>query len=288
MDALETETRHKLQELLMPLGRYASLGRLVPVVAHEINNPLALITNNLYLLTRDVEVLENLLRLYQEADPVLANHAPELSRRIQDLSSRSDLTYTVANPAKLLERARTGVRRIQQMVRDLLDSGRPGEKLAHEVDVHAGIAAAVRLLQRRAEKQRVVLQTELMPVPLLTCCPSLVMQVVLQLVQNAIEACPAEATVTVRTRPGTRGVEIEVADTGPGIDLTLEDRIFTPFFTTKPPAEHFGLGLCIAQALVMEQGGRIEVVSRPGHGACFTVHLPLTPSRCLDGKSAKP
>jgi two-component system, NtrC family, sensor kinase len=272
---LALEKLRRAEEQLVEAGRFAGLGQLVPFVAHEINNPLALITNNLYLLERDVGLLRELLRLYEEAEPTWATALPELAQRLREFAQRVELPYTLANLDKLLERSRTGVHRIQQIVRDLLEFGRPGERGMQEADLNAGIEATLRLLHRRAEKQRVTLQRELGPLPALTCCAAAVNQIVLNLVLNGIEACGEGGTVTVRTQPTPAGAEIHVHDTGHGIDAADRERIFEPFFTTKLPSKGLGLGLSIARGLLTQVGGRLDVASAPGEGAHFVVQLPL-------------
>src|SRR5581483_11022401 len=151
----------------------------MPVVTHEINNPLALITNNLYLLGRDLAALREVLALYQEGNAALEAARPDLAQRLRELAERVDLPYTLANPDKLLERSRAGVQRIQQMVRDLQELAQFGDGEAHQVDVNAGVELALRLVQRRAEKRRLTLRKELTAVPALTCRPALISQVVL-------------------------------------------------------------------------------------------------------------
>jgi signal transduction histidine kinase len=102
-------------------------------------------------------------------------------------------------------------------------------------------------------------------------------QVVINLVNNAEEAMggAGEVTVTTRRRPsptGTGYVEIGVHDRGQGVPTELMDQLFVPFFTTKPRGT--GLGLAISQRMVQAMGGRIEVTSHPGVGACFSILLP--------------
>ncbi len=109
----------------------------------------------------------------------------------------------------------------------------------------------------------------------MTCNPAQVNQVVMNLLSNAVDACPEGGTVTVRSRAEGDGVRIEVCDTGPGIDPLIRDRIFDPFFTTKPVGEGTGLGLSISYGIIQDHGGSIEVDSQPGRGTRMTVRLPL-------------
>jgi two-component system, NtrC family, sensor kinase len=106
-------------------------------------------------------------------------------------------------------------------------------------------------------------------------------QVVVNLLMNAIDACGAEGSVTIRTHaePGTGKVCIEVIDTGCGIPQEIRERIFDPFFTTKPIGEGTGLGLSISYGIVEEHNGTIDVQSTAGAGSSFTVRLPRQPDR---------
>jgi two-component system NtrC family sensor kinase len=103
-------------------------------------------------------------------------------------------------------------------------------------------------------------------------------QVIMNLVANAIDACPVGGKTTVSTHAVTDAVEIRVSDTGSGVDPAARDHIFEPFFTTKPPGAGTGLGLSISYGIVKAHGGTIAVGSTPNGGACFVVRLPLQPS----------
>src|SRR5262249_560090 len=160
-----------------------------------------------------------------------------------------DLPYTLDNLSGLMSRSGEGLKRIQQIVKDLRLFARLDESDLHEVDLNTSVASTVNIIQGQARKQRVALETELAPLPGVICQAAQINQVVLNLLGNAIDACPTGGKVTVRTRATAGGVVIEVADTGCGIDPAIRQRIFDPFFTTKPPGKGTGLGLSISYGI---------------------------------------
>ncbi len=263
--------------LAFVIKKHKALSRLVAGVAHEINNPLAFVINNIAVLHRDVGELRDLLCLYREADETLREHRPEVFQRIRLFHDRIDLDYTLDHLDGMMVRAGEGLKRIQQIVKELRDFARLDEGDLKEADLNAGIRLVLHLLQGEADRKRVTLDEDLSPLPGVTCYPAEINQVVLNLVTNAIEVCPAGGKVTVRTCSGPEGVEIRVSDTGPGVDRAIREKIFDPFFTTKPVGAGRGLGLSISHGIVAEHGGRIEVDSAPGHGAHFSVRLPIKP-----------
>ncbi len=134
--------------------------------------------------------LSELLTLYAQADSVIAEKNGELLTQIRDLSERMDLAYTQQNISVLLTRSREGLRRIQQIVKDLRDFARLDESDLHEVDLNAGIQSTVNIVVGKAKKKRVEIDLELAPLPLVSCYPAKINQVVMNLVSNAIDASP--------------------------------------------------------------------------------------------------
>ncbi|HEY7117145.1 MAG TPA: ATP-binding protein [Tepidisphaeraceae bacterium] len=298
----ELQTTHdrlkQTQSQLVQSEKLASLGQLVAGVAHEINNPLAFVSNNLAVLQRDTAELRNLLGMYREGHDALEERRPELLRRIGEFAEQIDLEYLTGNLDDVLGRSREGLRRIQQIVKDLREFSQQeaiGEFQAG-ADVNAGIRSTINIVHGRAHTQRVTIEPDLGDVPPITCQPAKLNQLVLNLLTNAIDACAqqyadAEETagkVTVRTRPAADGVEIQVSDNGCGIDPAYVSRLFDPFFTTKPPGQGTGLGLSMSQRIVLDHGGRIEVESKAGEGSRFTVFLPTSPPRTTADRGAGP
>ena len=266
------------QSRMLQQARLASLGQTAAGVAHEINNPLAFVTNNLVVLAREVHGLHDLLLLYQQAEQTLAEYQCDLFARISDLAEEVDLPYVLENLDGLLERSRGGLLRIQKIVADLrwIFAQRILEEADFkEADLNAGISTTVRLMQDLADKRQVTVESILNPVPLTTCFPAKINLVVQSLISNAIDACPVAGRVVIETCSVDDGIQLRVSDNGCGIAPGVRDRIFDPFFTTKPIGQGTGLGLSISYGIIKEHCGTIDFVSSPGQGTQFSVFLPV-------------
>jgi PAS domain S-box-containing protein len=271
------------QSRMVQTEKLVSLGQLVAGVAHEINNPLAFVTNNVAVIERDLLDLITLVGLFRRArEDGNADRASQ-DDPIRTLSESIDLGYTLENLPRIIERTREGLRRIERIVKELRLFARVDEGELNLVDLNPGIESSLNMVQGYARKRGVQLVLDLGALPAIRCRAARIHQVVVNLLMNAIDACSNEGSVTVRTRtdPEAGGVRIEVADTGSGIEPAIRDRIFDPFFTTKPFGQGTGLGLSISYGIVQEHGGTIEFQSTPGSGTCFAVRLPLEskPSR---------
>jgi signal transduction histidine kinase len=285
------EQLKRTQGHLVQTEKLAGLGQLVAGVAHEINNPLSFVSNNVAVLQRDLGGLKSLLALYQKADGLLLSGEPPLMAEIVELRDRLDLAYTLSNLDEMIVRSREGLRRIQQIVKDLRDFARLDESDLHEVDLNEGVESTVNIIRGRAKSHDVAIELDLGRLPRVACYPAKINQVIMNLLANAIDASSRGNKVTVRTLPAPATdhaaqamVHIEVIDTGSGMSPAVRERIFDPFFTTKPQGQGTGLGLSISYGIVRDHHGTIEVESAPGKGSRFVVTLPLRqPGRSSSG-----
>src|SRR5262249_12221440 len=133
------EDLKRTQTQMVQMEKLSSLGQMVAGIAHEINNPLAFVGNNLAVLRRDTGALRDLLRMYREGDEALAAHGPELHARIAARCEEIDLDYTLESLDRLLNRSLDGVGRIQAIVKGLRDFARLDESELKEADLNEGI-----------------------------------------------------------------------------------------------------------------------------------------------------
>ncbi|MBP9943176.1 MAG: two-component sensor histidine kinase, partial [Desulfomicrobium sp.] len=133
------------------------------------------------------------------------------------------------------------------------------------------------LRRREASQKNIEIRENLAPgLPIILSEPALLRQLLINLINNAMDAMPEGGSITIGTRQGDNGgVCIQVEDTGFGIPEENMDKIFDPFFTTKAPGKGAGLGLSISHGILQRIGGRVFATSRPGHGSTFTVELPV-------------
>ncbi|MBV8487906.1 MAG: HAMP domain-containing histidine kinase [Planctomycetaceae bacterium] len=252
-------------------------GQMVAGVAHEINNPLAFITNNITLLQRDFAEIRQLVRLYENNGYNGASVLSTGDASISSFRARIDIDEILNTLPDLLSRTAEGLKRIGQIVSDLRLFARLDEGEINDADLNAGIRSTVTIIQGHARTKDVKLSLELGTLPRVTCRGARINQVVMNLLSNAIDACSAGGQVTVRTGTENGDARIDVIDDGCGIAELIRDRIFDPFFTTKPIGKGTGLGLSISYSIIHDHGGTIEVDSMPGHGSHFTVRLPTHP-----------
>ena len=272
--------RQRMRDVLIQTEKLASIGLLSAGVAHEINNPLAYVANNLAVLERDLGGILDLVACYESAREAMAGAAPEVVEEAIRIEEDLDWDYVRGNVGRLLGKTREGVHRVATIVSNLRGMARtspPKKELAPLAEV---VATALEMSQGQFRKARIEAELEvdheLARVP---CVASQVTQVVLNLLINASQAIakldrPEGGRIVVRLFDEADAQALSVTDDGVGIDPEDLPKLFDPFFTTKPVGEGTGLGLAISHGIVTGHGGTIAVHSVLGKGTTFTIRLP--------------
>jgi two-component system, NtrC family, sensor kinase len=278
--------RHQMRARVMQSEKLASLGMLSAGVAHEINNPLAYVSNNLAVLERDVRFLLMLLSIYERAEASLAATEPELVRQASRLASEFDLPYVKDNMGKILRSTRQGVKRVADIVQNLRGFARLDQAAVDQADIHEALRTAVEMLRGRLDRRHITVDEHFGELPLVAGSPAQLNQVFLNLLVNAMHAIESthrqDGRIEITTAACSGEIVVEVADNGCGIADDVLPQVFDPFFTTKDVGDGTGLGLSITHSIVQDHGGRLEVESDKGVGTCFRVFLPVVRNRAAN------
>jgi two-component system NtrC family sensor kinase len=224
----------------------AALGKMAAGIAHEINNPLAVIGEKAGWM-RDLLAEEN----FQQSD-----NFEEYQRSIEKIEEH-------------VERAR-------KITHNMLGFARRMEPRLDDVDVNAIINQTLELLKNHARINNIEIRRDLQSdLPVIASDQSQLQQVLLNLLNNAIDAIGKDGFIDLATVSDNRTIEISIRDSGSGIPEALQRRIFDPFFTTKGPGRGTGLGLSISYGIIEKMGGSLTFSSRENEGTTFVIRLPI-------------
>jgi two-component system NtrC family sensor kinase len=282
--ALSEALRHlkESEAQLIQSEKMSSLGQMVAGVAHEINTPLAYVKNSLGSvndrlpeITAAIEQCEKLLALLSEGNvnpDALNRQFAQTSALLTKLKQEHVLTELTG----LVKDGIFGTGEMAEIVGNLKDFSRLDRSKVTSFNLNDGLVSSLGLARHMLKA--VTVDRHFGDIPPITCAPSQINQVFLNLITNAVQALPpANGAITLTTRAQAEGVVVEVADNGKGIPPEILPKIFDPFFTTKEAGKGTGLGLSISYKIVEQHGGRIKVDSVVGKGTKFTVWLPLKP-----------
>ena len=279
--------RKLMQSQLAQAQKLESIGLLAAGIAHEINTPIQYIGDNMLFLQESFQDLSTLLEHYAALYQVCRDGAPmaPVLGHIETTAAAIDVAYLTAEIPTAIQQSLEGVERVATIVRAMKEFSHPGTKEKVSVDLNKAIESTI-TVARNEWKYVAQMVTDLAPdLPLVPCVPGALNQVLLNILVNAAHALgdivgdgtPGKGTMTVSTHQVGDGVEIRIADTGPGIPAAIRDKIFDPFFTTKEVGKGTGQGLAIAHTVVVEQhGGQLSFETAEGEGTTFIIRLPLT------------
>jgi signal transduction histidine kinase len=266
------------QAALIQSEKLASLGQLAAGMAHEINNPLAYVINNLAVLCRDMQAAMDVLNTYRKGCESPASFTRHLLAEAARMEQAIDLPYIQEHFGRDFEASLQGLQRVRDIVSNLRDFARLDEAASKAIDLNLALTSTIEIARYELKNKAIQLHTEFQALPPMLCHPSKLNQVFLNLLMNAIQASPSGGVIALRSRAPTADVvEVEVEDHGQGILAEHMPHLFEPFFTTKPVGQGTGLGLSVSYGIVRDHGGTIEVESIPGCGSLFRVRLSRQP-----------
>ena len=277
--ALESERAALVQSMqrleqtrgqLLQSEKMAAVGQLAAGVAHEINNPIGFVTSNLGSLASYVQQLFDVISACEQAKAQLP--APAAST-LQNALSLADLEFLRQDIPELLKETSDGLLRVKRIVSDLRDFSHVDDAHWQQADLNEVLTSALNVVANEIRFKAEVVK-DLAPAAPLWCLPAQLNQVFVNLLVNAAQAIDGMGQITLRTRVEGEQVSLEISDTGRGMSEPVQQRIFEPFYTTKPVGQGTGLGLSISWDIVQQHHGSIEVHSTPGVGTRFRVVLP--------------
>lgn len=269
------------QQQLVLSEKMAAIGVLVAGIAHEINNPVNFIKTSIIGLEKDINDLAKLLQVYERCEETCP--VPDIRAQSRKVKKEIDYSLLMGELSDMTRNILEGVRRTEEIIDSLRIYSRMDKVNKEKTDLHELIEASLVILKNRYKKQIRILK-EYQALPLIFAHPGKLVQVLINIIANAIDAVQKkdnqeQAVITIGT--GTRSIDkidyavIEISDNGPGIPEEIRNNIFDPFFTTKNVGEGTGLGLAISIGIIKEHQGMIEVDSKNGIGTNFSLLLPL-------------
>ncbi len=268
----------RTQAQLLQSEKLASIGQLAAGIAHEINNPLGFLSSNISFLIKDIETLKSIVETAEDVrlalercdHDALESGAARIVQTVKEL----DPAFFLEDADRLIKGTSLGVERIKKIISDLMSFSRKDDGERTACNLNELIESVLNFVWNEI-KYKAELRKEFSDLPLIKINPQQISQVILNLILNAVQAIEGGGIITIRTSCRDGGISIAVQDNGRGIPESIRSTIFEPFFTTKKAGQGTGLGLSISLDIVKKHGGRIDVSSREGEGACFDVWLPL-------------
>jgi two-component system NtrC family sensor kinase len=239
--------REELSRALLRSAKLASIGELTTGLAHEINNPLAIISAE----------QTNISDLIRESDP-----------------DRQKLEQIVNS----VKRCQAQIKRCTDITKKLLQFGRSQEPKKEFTDIVSRLSEVKNLMDRHARARDIAIDIRVREnLPKVLLDPVELEQVLVNLVNNSIDAISGRGEILMESYRDGDSVLIDIKDNGQGIPAGMLDRVFEPFFTTKPVGKGTGLGLSVCYGIVRSWGGSIEAISAGGKGTTMRITVPIPP-----------
>lgn len=285
------QLQHTLEELrtaqaqIIQKEKMLSLSQLAAGMAHEVNNSIGFIAGNIEFARQYVQDLLSLIEIYKQ-------EYPELTPALETALRETDLEFIAKDVEKVLGSMQTGAERISTINLALRIFSRLNESDVKPVNLHQGIDSTLILLRQRLQQEerdwKIKVEKNYGNLPAINCYASLMNQVFLNILNNAIDALESQwekvnnisfiPTISITTEvTEQQSVIIKIKDNGIGIPENIRQQLFNPFFTTKPVGKGSGLGLLTSYQIVVEKHqGKLTYQSKLGEGTEFFIEIPVS------------
>ncbi len=260
------------QAMMVHTEKMKSLGELVAGITHEINNPINFIYGNLIHLTNYTNDLIMIIDKYGEYEnELLEEHKKEIEQIKQDI----DLAFLKEDIGALINSCREGTERTKNIILDLKNFSRMEERVLSSINIAKEIDTTLNILHSKY-KNRIEIHKEYEEnLPTIESYGGQLNQVFMNILDNAFYAIEDKGDVYIRIKQNEENVIIEFEDTGKGMSKETAEKIFNPFFTTKPVGKGTGLGMSISYRVIKSHHGDIKIKTELGKGTTFIITLPI-------------
>ncbi|BDX37754.1 hypothetical protein CYCD_11090 [Tenuifilaceae bacterium CYCD] len=274
-----TITLEKLRETqnhLIQSEKMASLGVLTAGIAHELNNPVNFVYAGVNSLKKDFNDLVPILDDIKNLNP--QTNTQKIAKSIQAKKETYSFDELYSGILQTLDAIALGADRTAEIIRGLRNFFRMDKEEWKFTNIHENINDVLILLKNKYKNHVEIVKNYNPDLPGIECIPGKINQVLMNIINNAIDAIEGNGQITISTSAHNSFLIISIKDNGKGMDELEKSKIFDPFFTTKEIGKGTGLGLSITYGIIQEHNGDIDVISEKGKGSEFIIKLPLSKS----------
>ncbi len=276
------------QSQLVHSEKMASLGQLTAGIAHEINNPINFISSGMVSIKMSIESMREIAEEYSRLDE--GAELEEVLENVKELKEDHEYEEILEELDELVKDVNYGVTRTIEIVKGLRVFSRLDEEESKTANVNENLDATLTLLRNKTKNTIKVSKFYDEKMDDIECYPGQLNQVFMNILNNGIQAIPADrkdGEITIYTEELEDEVVIRIKDNGMGIPEDIKNRIWEPFFTTKAVGVGTGLGMSITYGIIEKHNGRIELTSEVGQGTEFAITLPKRLQKAKKGEESK-
>ena len=266
-------TLRETQQMLVHSEKMNALGQMIAGIAHEINNPIAYVTNNLHELEKNT--LEYIKAYHFLESEINQSELEGLKESAKNIRKEYEIEFLTSDISEIINDSKTGVERVKNIVEDLRKFSRLDEADLKNIDLVENIRSIITIIKTEISNKNILFNFETPDHLFLDCYPGQLNQAVLNVLINAVQAVDEYGKVILYIAQVDDTINIIIKDNGKGMNEETRNKMFDPFFTTKPVGTGTGLGMSITYKIIRDlHKGKIEVESAINSGTTISIIIP--------------